>query len=136
MRRPSAARGRRLGCRTCSTGAEPCPSEECRSMLWNKGGVHGRRREARIKAGVAASRGQMRTYAVAVDAPSRACLTGAREMRATPMAMNTADPISSLRAMKLRYACTAMTLACAKLDHVVKAIRLRCAEGLREASSK
>jgi hypothetical protein len=40
--------------------------------------------------------GQMRTYALAVDATSRDCLTGAREMKATPMAMNTADPISSL----------------------------------------
>ena len=78
----------------------------------------------------------MRTYALAVDATSRDCLTGAREMRATPMAMNTADPISSLRAMKLRYACTPMTVACAKLDHAAKAITLRCAEGLREASSK
>jgi hypothetical protein len=29
--------------------------------------------------------------------------------------MNTADPISSLRAMKFRYACTLMTVACAKL---------------------
>ena len=28
-----------------------CPSKECRSMLWNKGGVDGRTREARIKAG-------------------------------------------------------------------------------------
>jgi hypothetical protein len=51
-------------------------------------------RESRRDA--AAGRGQMRTYALAVDATSRDCLTGAREMRATPMAMNTADPISSL----------------------------------------
>jgi hypothetical protein len=28
-----------------------CPQKECRSMLWNKGGVDGRTREARIKAG-------------------------------------------------------------------------------------
>ena len=50
--------------------------------------------------------------------------------------MNTADPISSLRAMKFRYACTLMTVACAKLDHAAKAIRLRCADGLRDASSR
>jgi hypothetical protein len=28
-----------------------CPSKSCRSTLWNKGGVDGRTREARIKAG-------------------------------------------------------------------------------------
>ena len=28
-----------------------CPSKKCRSTLWNKGGVDGRTREARIKAG-------------------------------------------------------------------------------------
>ena len=28
-----------------------CPSKACRSMLWNKGGVDGRTRESRIKAG-------------------------------------------------------------------------------------
>jgi hypothetical protein len=28
-----------------------CPYKKCRSMLWNKGGVDGRTREARIKAG-------------------------------------------------------------------------------------
>jgi len=29
-----------------------------------------------------------------------------------------------------------ITAACGKLDHAVKAIRLRCAEGWREPSSK
>jgi uncharacterized OB-fold protein len=28
-----------------------CPSKKCRSTLWNKGGVDGRTREARIKTG-------------------------------------------------------------------------------------
>jgi hypothetical protein len=28
-----------------------CPSKKCRSTLWDKGGVDGRTREARIKAG-------------------------------------------------------------------------------------
>jgi hypothetical protein len=28
-----------------------CPQKDCRSMLWNKGGVDGRTREARIKTG-------------------------------------------------------------------------------------
>jgi hypothetical protein len=28
-----------------------CPSKKCRSTLWNKGGVDGRTREARIKMG-------------------------------------------------------------------------------------
>ena len=28
-----------------------CPSKKCRSTLWNKGGVDGRTREARIRAG-------------------------------------------------------------------------------------
>jgi hypothetical protein len=28
-----------------------CPSKKCRSTLWNKGGVDGRTREARIKVG-------------------------------------------------------------------------------------
>jgi len=28
-----------------------CPSKKCRSTLWNKGGLDGRTREARIKAG-------------------------------------------------------------------------------------
>src|SRR5579863_4384460 len=66
--------------------AQPCGTR----AAWTAGLV---RRESRRDA--AAGRGQMRTYALAVDATSRDCLTGAREMRATPMAMNTADPISS-----------------------------------------
>ena len=28
-----------------------CPSKECRSLLWDKGGIDGRSREARIKVG-------------------------------------------------------------------------------------
>jgi hypothetical protein len=28
-----------------------CPSKKCRSTLWNKGGIDGRTREARIKTG-------------------------------------------------------------------------------------
>ncbi len=28
-----------------------CPSKKCRSMLWNKDGIDGRTKEARIKAG-------------------------------------------------------------------------------------
>ena len=34
------------------TGNPPnCPSKKCRSTLWDKGGVDGRTREARIKTG-------------------------------------------------------------------------------------
>jgi len=35
--------------------------QECRSTLWNKGGVDGRTREARIKVGAAAGRRQAKT---------------------------------------------------------------------------
>ncbi len=52
------------------------------------------------------------------------------------MTMKTPTPSSSLRAMKLRDACTAISAAWAKLDHAVKAIRLRFADGLRAANSR
>jgi hypothetical protein len=39
-----------------------CASKQCRSTLWNKGGVDGRTREARTKAGLSkkAGRGEKR----------------------------------------------------------------------------
>ena len=57
-------------------------------------------------------------------------------IRAKPIITSTADPISSLRAIRLVSAWNDMRAACAKLDHAVKAIRLRWADGLRDASSK
>lgn len=52
------------------------------------------------------------------------------------MMTRAATPSSSPRGMRLRNACTAISAAWAKLDHAVKAIRLRFADGLRAASSK
>ena len=49
---------------------------------------------------------------------------------------NTADPISSLRAIMLSNAWNDISPACAKLDHAANAMRLRCADGSRDASSK
>ena len=63
-------------------------------------------------------------------------VAGASATKATPMIASTTDPISSLRAIMLSNAWKDITAACAKLDHAAKAIRLRCAEGLRDAISK
>jgi hypothetical protein len=57
-------------------------------------------------------------------------------IRETPMTISTAAPISSPRWIGLRNACDLITAAWAKLDHAVKVIRLRFADGLRDASSK
>jgi hypothetical protein len=54
--------------------------------------------------------------------------TGASTIKAIPMMTSTADPTSSVRWIRLRNTCTAISAACAKLDHAVKAIRLRFAE--------
>ena len=67
---------------------------------------------------------------------STGCFAGASAIRATPIRMNTADPMSSLRSIILSNACKDIIPAWAKLDHAVNAIRLRCAEGAREARSK
>src|SRR6266699_4164229 len=64
------------------------------------------------------------------------CFAGASTIRVTTMTANKATPSSSPRGMKLRNACTTIRAAWAKLDHAVKAIRLRFADGLRAASSK
>jgi hypothetical protein len=47
------------------------------------------------------------------------------------MKTSTADPISSPRAIRLRNAWNDMMAAWAKLDHALKAIRLRFADGFR-----
>jgi len=60
--------------------------------------------------GAAAGR-EVRNYALAVDATSRGCPVGASAIRATPIAINTADPISSLRAIQCSNPCTPMTAA-------------------------
>src|SRR5215831_5827201 len=68
-------------------------------------------------------------YAPTADTRSTGCFAGASTIRARPIPTNRADPISSLRAMKLWSAWNDMTAAWAKLDHAVKAMRLRCEDG-------
>src|ERR1700732_4213903 len=75
-------------------------------------------------------------YTVTTDIFSAVCFAGASAIRATPMTTSTADPTSSPRAIKPAKACTAIRIAWTKLDHAVKAIRLRLADGLRAASSR
>src|SRR5947208_10252514 len=80
--------------------------------------------------------GFQRDYARAADVRSPDRFAGASTFRVTPMRMNTTTPTSSLRGIKSTNACTAMSVAWAKLDHTAKAIRLRCSDGLRTASSR
>ena len=54
----------------------------------------------------------------------------------TPITISTADPINSPRGTILRIACIDMKTAWTKLDHAVKAIKLRFAAGFRAATSK
>src|SRR6267143_1945511 len=61
---------------------------------------------------------------------------GANTIRDTPMMTSAATPHSSPRAIRLRNACTAISAAWAKLDHAVKAMRLRFDDGSRAASNK
>src|ERR1035438_2203619 len=61
---------------------------------------------------------------------------GASAIKTTPISTRTATPISSPRATMLRHAWVPMRAACAKLDHAVKAITLRLADGLRMAKSR
>jgi len=77
-----------------------------------------------------------RVYATTAEGRSTGCFAGASAINATPMMTSTADPISSPCATRFRNAWYDMTAAWAKLDHAVKAIRLRFADGLRAASSK
>ena len=74
-------------------------------------------------------------YATTTEARSAGFFAGASAINITPMTMKRATPTSSLRGIKLRDACTAISVAWAKLDHAVKAIRLRCSDGLRAANS-
>src|SRR6476661_5558047 len=74
-------------------------------------------------------------YIAAVDTRSDD-FGGASKIRTTPMTTNAATPHSSPRGMRLRSACTAISAAWARLDHAVKAIRLRFADGSRAASNK
>jgi len=100
-----------------------------------KAGLTAGRGKLGSRLGVAAGR-EVRNYALAVDATSRGCLAGASATKAMPIMMNTADPISSLRAIMLSNAWNDITAAWAKLDHAANAIRLRCSDGLRVASSR
>src|SRR5579871_992837 len=75
-------------------------------------------------------------YVTASEARSTGSFAGVSVIRVTPMAMNTAEPISSLREIMFSNACKDIIPACAKLDHVANAIRLRWADGLRDAMSK
>src|ERR1035438_4721661 len=65
-----------------------------------------------------------------------AVFDGASAIKTTPISTRTATPISSPRATMLRHAWVPMRAACAKLDHAVKAITLRLADGLRMAKSR
>jgi hypothetical protein len=52
------------------------------------------------------------------------------------MMTSAATPHSSPRGIRLRNACTVISVAWAKVDYAVKAMRLRFPDGLRAASSK
>src|ERR1700727_3723048 len=82
------------------------------------------------------SASQLSVYTVTIDLFSTVCFAGASTIRVTPITTKKATPINSVRGIRLREACTAITEAREKLDHAEKAIRLRCPEGLREASSR
>src|SRR5208337_5570643 len=56
---------------------------------------------------------------------------GANTIRDIPMMMSAATPHSSPGWIRLRDACTAISAAWTKLDHAVKAMRLRFADGSR-----
>ncbi len=62
--------------------------------------------------------------------------SNSKTIRATPMMISAATPISSPRATRFRNAWYDMTAAWAKLDHAVKAIRLRFADGFLAAIIK
>src|ERR1017187_6225523 len=78
---------------------------------------------------------RLQAYTTTADTRS-SDFAGANAIRAMPIMTSAATPTSSPRAIKLRNACTAISTAWAKLDHAVKAIRLRFADGSRAASSK
>lgn len=58
-------------------------------------------------------------------------------MRSAPMMLSTAEVMShSVRAAGTWMDMSAITAACAKLDHAANAMTLRCADGSRAANSK
>jgi hypothetical protein len=77
---------------------------------------------------------RVRTYALAVDASSPECFVGASAINTTPMTTRTADPTRNpTRWLAISSPSMDIATACAKLDHVAKAIRLRFADGLPTA---
>ena len=75
-------------------------------------------------------------YATTAEARSAGCSAGASAISATPMTTKRATPTSSLRGIMLSNAWKDIIAAWAKLDQAVKAMRLRCDNGSREATSK
>jgi hypothetical protein len=62
---------------------------------------------------------------------------GASAIRVTPMTTRTVDPIRNpVRWLGISSPSIDIATAWAKLDHAAKAIRLRCADGFRTATSK
>jgi len=51
------------------------------------------------------------SYTTAADTGSTGCFLGASVINATPMTTKKATPINSLREIRLRDACTAITVA-------------------------
>src|SRR5579863_10135482 len=81
------------------------------------------------------NRGRWR-YVTGADSRSTDSFAGANPIRAMPTTTSTAEPMSSPRAISPAKACPAISIARTKLDHAVNAIRLRFADGQRDAKSK
>jgi hypothetical protein len=84
---------------------------------------------------------QFARYATAADARSSDRFAGASAIRAIPQGYTDDDERSHAQQLSAwgsdcRNACTAIRAAWTKLDHALKAIRLRFADGLRAASSQ
>ena len=83
----------------------------------------GRRRRTYRARGVDLIRNQWgKAYATTEEARSAVCFIGVNAISDVPITTKVATPKSSRRAITFRYACTPITVACAKLDHAVNAI--------------